>query len=370
MGTAGRDEGAEQRAGGERRSAAAPGAGPAGPPAPQAGVPGSSGAAAPPAGVPIPRQRTAGPPARQDTKAPPAAAKSEPAATPAAKPVPAATPAAGEAVPLAGGPASDASSVEPPAQPGPPHDAAQPRPDPAEPRTPRARATGSEAVPVGRPASGAGGWLLVTGVVAAGAVLLCSTVLLAKIINPDLAAMPPVFRKPHESPSGSAVAVASTPATAAPASPTAASSPRPSPSRQPQRTRSAAPTTPAPPLSYEAEAARGQGVRTRNEPSASGGKLVHDLDGVFDYVEFLVAVPAAGTYTVTVYYTCGADACGADTAVNGGKRTEREFPSTGGWSTVGSVTLSLGLEAGENRIRFTDAHRVRSPYLDRITVAR
>ena len=327
MGTAGRDEGAEQRAGGERRSAAAPGAGPVNPPAPQAAVPGSSGAATPAAGVSIPRQRSAG------------------------------------------RPAAPADPVEPAAQPepGPGHDAAQPRPEPAGPGT---QTAGSEGVAVRRPVADAGRWLLVTGLVAAGAVLLCSTVLVAKIINPDLAAMPPVFRKPLESSAGPTVSVASAPTTAASASPTAASSPRPSPSRQPQRTRSAAPLTPAPPLSYEAEAAKGQGVRTRNEPSASGGKLVYDLDGPFDYVEFLVAVPAAGTYTVTVYYTCGADTCGVDTAVNGGKRTEREFRSTGGWSTVGSLTLSLDLAAGENRIRFTDARKVRSPYLDRITVAR
>lgn len=340
MGTAGRDEGAEQRAGGERGPAAAAGAEPVGPPAPQAGVRGSSGAATPPADVPNPRQRTA-PIPRQRTAARPAA---------------------------------PASPVEPAAQPepGPGHDASHPQAEPAGPPTPepRARTAGSEVVPVRPPVSGVGRWLLVTGVIAAGAALLCSTVFLAKIISPDLAAMPPVFRKPHESPAGPTVPVASASTAAASASPTAASSPRPSPSRQPRQARTAAPATPAPPVSYEAEAAKGQGVRTRNEASASGGKLVYDLDTPFDYVEFLVAVPAAGTYTVTVYYTCGADVCGADTAVNGGKRTEREFRSTGDWKTVGSVTLSLDLGAGENRIRFTDAHGVRSPYLDRITVAR
>jgi len=235
------------------------------------------------------------------------------------------------------------------------------------PAAPDAPVAQPEAVPTGagtgQPVVGVGRWLLVTGVIVVATVLLCVTMVAAEVLNPDLAVMPPVFRQPRESPAGPPgppVPVASVTSSPTPV----ASSPPPS-SRPPRPPRPA-----ASPVSYEAESAKLRGVRTRSESSASGGKLVYDLDTPIDYVEFAITVPAAGTYTVTVYYTCGAKACGVNTAVNGGKRVKRDLPSTEGWGRVGSVTLSVDLAAGGNTLRFTDPRNARAPYLDRITVVR
>jgi hypothetical protein len=64
-----------------------------------------------------------------------------------------------------------------------------------------------------------------------------------------------------------------------------------------------------------------------------------------------VSVPAAGTYQVTLVY-CDGSATGrqADISVNGGASQLLSFTPTGSFTTVGAMTVSLPLAAGDNTI--------------------
>jgi hypothetical protein len=55
-------------------------------------------------------------------------------------------------------------------------------------------------------------------------------------------------------------------------------------------------------------------------------------------------------------------------SVNGGAATSVSTPGTGGWDTVGSVSVTLNLAAGVNTIRIGNPAG-RAPDLDRIVVS-
>jgi hypothetical protein len=70
-----------------------------------------------------------------------------------------------------------------------------------------------------------------------------------------------------------------------------------------------------------------------------------------------VTVPAAGTYKVTLVYcdgSTGTTGRQADVTVDGGTPRLVTFTPTGGFSTVGALTLSLPLTAGANRIELSN----------------
>lgn len=209
-------------------------------------------------------------------------------------------------------------------------------------------------------------WVVLLVLAVTGTAVAATTAVVVSVLNPDLAAMPPVFRRPFEPAAEvSGPAVGSDPASPAASASAVATAPAPSPSQP------TSPGAPPPPLllSYEAEAAKRDGAGVRRVSSASGGSVVDGLDRPGDYVEFAVTVPTAGTYRLTVYYICEPDTCRAATTVNGGGWTTRSFPSTGDRRAVGSTALSLGLAAGGNTIRFVPAGGP-APGLDRITVTR
>jgi hypothetical protein len=68
-----------------------------------------------------------------------------------------------------------------------------------------------------------------------------------------------------------------------------------------------------------------------------------------------VTVPAAGTYNVTIVY-CDGSSTGrqATVSVNGGTAQTLSFTPTGGFSTVGAMTVPLSLNAGANTIEFAN----------------
>lgn len=130
--------------------------------------------------------------------------------------------------------------------------------------------------------------------------------------------------------------------------------------------------TPPPTVrSFEAEASantRGGQAAVRNSPNASGGALVGFVgNGTANFLQYNnIAGVTAGSRPVTVYYASGANRS-VQISVNGGALVTVSTPSTGGWDTIGSVTVNLNLNAGANTIRFGNTTGW-APDLDRITL--
>jgi hypothetical protein len=129
---------------------------------------------------------------------------------------------------------------------------------------------------------------------------------------------------------------------------------------------------PPPPAgtSYEAEAGgntiAGQ-AGARTSPGASGGSLVGYVgNGAANYLQFNSVAGTAGSHSITVYYACGEDRS-TQVSINGGGAVTLATPSTGGYDTVGAVSLTVALTAGANTIRFGNATGW-GPDLDRIVV--
>jgi alpha-galactosidase len=151
----------------------------------------------------------------------------------------------------------------------------------------------------------------------------------------------------------------------------------PTPTRRvtptPTPTQSATPTPTSPSTtSYEAEASgntiAGACVKAALS-GASGGYVVGYVgNGSANYLQFNnVYVSTTGSYTLRIYYVSGAVRT-ASMSVNGGAGASISFPATGsGWTTVGSLTVTVNLNAGNNTIRFSNATAY-APDFDRIVV--
>lgn len=147
--------------------------------------------------------------------------------------------------------------------------------------------------------------------------------------------------------------------TSPPASPT-------NPPRQPPPPRLA-------PVSFEAESAvntLGGSAKIHNVPEASGGHTIGNLGrGSANTLRFnRIGTPAAGTYTLTVFYLSGDGDRIATVKVNGRLIGRVTFPATGDWQTVGSLAVRITLDAGNNSIEFGNPDGP-APDFDRLTVA-
>jgi hypothetical protein len=92
--------------------------------------------------------------------------------------------------------------------------------------------------------------------------------------------------------------------------------------------------------------------------SASNGGYVGRIDNTGDkrtdsYVDFVVNVPSARSYTMTVGYANGTGATATQgLAYNGGAWSTISYPATAGWGVFGStVSTTVTLRAGYNVIR-------------------
>jgi hypothetical protein len=109
---------------------------------------------------------------------------------------------------------------------------------------------------------------------------------------------------------------------------------------------------------YEAENASVYRASRLSASSASNGGYVGRIDNTGDprsdsYVDFVVNVPAARSYTMTIGY---ANATGATAtqglAYNGSAWSTVSYPPTAAWGVFGStVNVSVSLKAGYNVIR-------------------
>ncbi|MBI6874578.1 NPCBM/NEW2 domain-containing protein [Clostridium aciditolerans] len=65
-----------------------------------------------------------------------------------------------------------------------------------------------------------------------------------------------------------------------------------------------------------------------------------------------ITVPAAGDYTLTVYYYNGDPSRNLFVSVNGGTGEKYSIPSSSGWGTVADYAIKVTLKQGENIIKF------------------
>jgi hypothetical protein len=133
---------------------------------------------------------------------------------------------------------------------------------------------------------------------------------------------------------------------------------------------SASAATPPLATSYEAEAPGNTlagGAVLQACSTCSGGQKVGFVGNGGTLTFNNINVPSAGTYRVTIVY-CSGDPRPAMVSVNGGTPQALSFPSTGSFSTTGTMTVPLSLNAGSNTIEFGDPTAY-TPDFDRIIVA-
>jgi hypothetical protein len=108
---------------------------------------------------------------------------------------------------------------------------------------------------------------------------------------------------------------------------------------------------------YEAENASVFRAQRLTASTASSGGYVGRIDNTGDarsasYLDFVVNVPSARSYTMTIGYANGTGATATHgLAYNGGAWSTVSYPPTAGWAQFGTVTTTVDLRAGYNVIR-------------------
>ena len=108
---------------------------------------------------------------------------------------------------------------------------------------------------------------------------------------------------------------------------------------------------------YEAENASVFRAQRLSSASASNGGYIGRIDNSGDprsdsYVDFVVNVPSARVYTMTIGYANGTGATSTQgLAYNGGAWSTVSYPPTAGWGQFGTTATTVNLHAGYNTIR-------------------
>ncbi|MFI7600344.1 PQQ-dependent sugar dehydrogenase [Actinoplanes sp. NPDC049681] len=134
-----------------------------------------------------------------------------------------------------------------------------------------------------------------------------------------------------------------------------------------------APTPPAhaAAVRYEAEsAAISRGAVESNHPGFTGTGFVNYDNVAGSFVDWSVPAASAGNVSVAIRYANGTGVDRPmDVSVNGTLvRTALSFPGTGSWDTWRTVTFTVGLTAGTDRIRATAATADGGPNVDSLSV--
>jgi alpha-galactosidase len=121
--------------------------------------------------------------------------------------------------------------------------------------------------------------------------------------------------------------------------------------------------------SFEAESGTlSNGASLQSCAECSGGSQVGYLGGPSNgTVVVPVNVSAAGLYNLTIYYST-ADPRVIYVTPNNGNYTGISCPPSGGWSTVGSISMNITLNAGSNSIRLDNGAGNYAPNIDRIVL--
>ena len=108
---------------------------------------------------------------------------------------------------------------------------------------------------------------------------------------------------------------------------------------------------------YEAENASVFRATRLTASNASNGGYVGRIDNTGNprndsYLDFVVNVPSARSYTMTIGYANGTGATSTQgLAYNGGAWSTVSYPPTAGWAQFGTVSTTVNLRAGYNVIR-------------------
>jgi hypothetical protein len=131
------------------------------------------------------------------------------------------------------------------------------------------------------------------------------------------------------------------------------------------------PPPPAPPVitSYEAESSANSKADTRTFTcdGCSGGKKVGDIGRGMGTLQFNGIDATSGPIGVTLVYVNGENTRTAQLSVNGGDPISLSFPFTGGWSTVGTLDITVPARTGSNTLRFFNTAGP-APDFDKIVV--
>jgi endo-1,4-beta-D-glucanase Y len=120
-------------------------------------------------------------------------------------------------------------------------------------------------------------------------------------------------------------------------------------------------------VSYEAEGAKLAGGTTITSCAhCSGGQKLSYL-GNGGTATLTVTEPAAGTYTMTIYFMSVGQTRTATITANGSAPSTVSFPETPDYNTVVTTTTTVALKAGTNTITFANPS-AGAPNLDRITL--
>jgi glucose/arabinose dehydrogenase len=120
---------------------------------------------------------------------------------------------------------------------------------------------------------------------------------------------------------------------------------------------------------YESEGAvLSRGVVEANHAGYSGTGFVNFDNTAGGYVEYAVNAAQAGTHTLTFRYANGTTGNRpVRLSVDGGDQGTVDFPGTGAWTTWKTVTASVRLTAGVNKIRTTATTADGGPNADKLT---
>lgn len=127
----------------------------------------------------------------------------------------------------------------------------------------------------------------------------------------------------------------------------------------------------AAPVRYEAEsAAITRGAVESNHPGFTGTGFVNYDNVVGSFVEWSIPAATAGNVSVAIRYANGTGVDRPmDISVNGTLvRGALSFPGTGSWDTWRTVTFTVGLSAGTDRIRATAVTAGGGPNVDSLSV--
>jgi hypothetical protein len=129
------------------------------------------------------------------------------------------------------------------------------------------------------------------------------------------------------------------------------------------------PASPNAAPSYEAEAASNTlsgGARVLSCSGCSGGSTVGYVGNGGTLTFNNISANATGAYALTIAYASGEDRY-ATMSVNGGAGSLLRFASTGSFTTVSKLVVTVNLNAGNNTIAFSNASGW-APDFDRITL--
>ena len=113
------------------------------------------------------------------------------------------------------------------------------------------------------------------------------------------------------------------------------------------------------------------GFSFENCSDAGGGKNAGYTDAG-DYLEFPVKIAGKALYRITYRYSCNSASSRAELLLIDNTMQSLhtvDFASTGGWTTVGTLTTTVSLNAGSNTLKFSNSSAY-APDFDRVTVVK